>query len=44
MWVAILGSGRYQYMDSYDLGSNGSNASLSFDSAFVISISGVYSF
>jgi hypothetical protein len=41
---SILGSGRYQYLQSYDLGANGSQASLSFDSAFVLSISGVYSF
>lgn len=41
---SILGSGRYQYLDSYDLRANGSEASLSFDSAFVLSISGVYSF
>lgn len=41
---SILGSGRYQYLQSYDLGTNGSQASLSFDSAFVLSISGVYSF
>ncbi len=41
---SILGSGRYQYMDSYELSSNGSQASLSFDSAFVFSLSGVYSF
>lgn len=41
---SILASGRYQYLQSYDLGTNGSEASLSFDSAFVLSISGVYSF
>ena len=41
---SILGSGRYQYLQSYDLGTNGSQASLSFDSAFVLSLSGVYSF
>ena len=41
---SILGSGRYQYLQSYDLGANGSQASLSFDSAFVLSLSGVYSF
>ncbi len=41
---SLLGSGRYQYLQSYDLGANGSQASLSFDSAFVLSLSGVYSF
>lgn len=37
-------AGRYQYMDSYPMEANGSEASLSFDSAFVISIGGIYSF
>jgi len=41
---ALLGSGRYQYLQSYDLEANGSQASLSFDSAFILSISCVYSF
>jgi hypothetical protein len=41
---AIQASGRYQYMDDFDLGDNGSNAVLSFDSAFVVSLGVVYSF
>lgn len=41
---SIQAAGRYQYMDEFDLGANGSNASLSFDSAFVLSIGALYSF
>lgn len=41
---SILGSGRYQYLQSYDLRANSSQASLSFDSAFLLSLGGVYSF
>ncbi len=41
---AILGSGRYQNMGSFDLGANGSEAALSFDSAFVLSLGVLYSF
>jgi hypothetical protein len=41
---SILASGRYQYMDEFELGDNGSNAVLSFDSAFVLSIGALYSF
>lgn len=41
---SLIGSGRYQYMSSFDLETNGSKASLSFDSAFILSIGGVYSF
>ncbi len=41
---AIQASGRYQYMDSYDVNANGSSASLSFDSAFVLSLGALYSF
>jgi hypothetical protein len=37
-------AGRYQYMDEFELGVNGSNAVLSFDSAFVLSIGALYSF
>jgi len=37
-------SGRYQYMDNYNLDANGSQASLSFGSAFIFSIGGIYSF
>lgn len=41
---AIQASGRYQYMDGYDVSANGSAASLSFDSAFVLSLGALYSF
>jgi hypothetical protein len=41
---SLIGSGRYQYMSSFDLETNGSKASLSFDSAFILSFGGVYSF
>ena len=41
---AIQAAGRYQYLDDLDLESNGSHASLSFDSAFVISLGALYSF
>ena len=41
---AIQAAGRYQYLESFDLKSNGSNASLSFDSAFVLSLGAIYSF
>lgn len=37
-------AGRYQYMDEFVLGANGSNAELSFDSAFVVSVGALYSF
>lgn len=42
-WAAQL-SGRYQYMDSFTLEDNGSEATLSFDSAFILSAGVVYSF
>lgn len=41
---AIQCSGRYAYMDSFDVGANGSKASLSFDSAFVVSLGCIYTF
>ena len=41
---AIQAAGRYQYLDSMELESNGSNATLSFDSAFVLSLGALYSF
>jgi hypothetical protein len=41
---AIQAGGRYQYMDEFNLESNGSSASLSFDSAFILSLGTVYSF
>ncbi len=41
---AIQAGGRYQYMDEFELESNGSSAALSFDSAFILSLGTVYSF
>ncbi|MES2441058.1 MAG: hypothetical protein V4584_18490 [Verrucomicrobiota bacterium] len=41
---SIQAAGRYQYMDEFELGDNGSNAVLSFDSAFVLSLGALYSF
>ncbi len=40
----IQAAGRYQYMSSFDINANGSTASLSFQSAFTVSLSAVYSF
>jgi len=37
-------SGRYQYMDNFSLEDNGSEATLKFDSAFILSAGVVYSF
>jgi hypothetical protein len=42
--VRIRAAGRYQYLDGFELESNGSSASLSFDSAFVLSLGALYSF
>lgn len=41
---AIQAAGRYQYLDDYDLGANGSAANLSFDSAFILSLGMMHSF
>ena len=41
---SIQAAGRYQCMEDFQLGDNGSNASLSFDSAFVLSLGALYSF
>ena len=41
---AIQAAGRYQYLQGFELKSNGSTADLSFDSAFVVSLGVVYSF
>ena len=41
---SIQAAGRYQYMDELEFRANGSSASLSFDSAFVLSIGALYSF
>ena len=40
----IQAGGRYQFMDEFELESNGSSAVLSFDSAFILSLGTVYSF
>lgn len=42
---SIQAAGRYQYMDQFEIGKSGeSDAVLSFDSAFVLSLGAVYSF
>lgn len=41
---AIQAAGRYQYMDDFDLEANGSEANLSFDSAFILSLGALYTF
>lgn len=41
---SVQAAGRYQYMDEFELGDNASEAVLSFDSAFVLSLGAVYSF
>ncbi|MEO5914483.1 MAG: hypothetical protein ABIS50_09645 [Luteolibacter sp.] len=41
---ALHASGRYQYMDDFELGANGSSAELSFGSAFIVSFGALYSF
>ena len=41
---SLQAAGRYQCMEDFKLGANGSNASLSFDSAFVLSVGALYSF
>lgn len=41
---SIQAAGRFQCMDDFELGDNGSNVSLSFDSAFVLSVGALYSF
>lgn len=41
---SIQAAGRYQYMDEFDFRTNGSNAKLSYDSAFVLSVGALYSF
>ncbi|BCU78628.1 hypothetical protein [Luteolibacter sp. LG18] len=41
---ALQGSGRYQYMESFEISAGGSQAELSFDSAFVVSFGVLYSF
>jgi hypothetical protein len=40
----IHGSARYQYIDQFSIDANGSDASLSFDGAAVVSLGGVWSF
>lgn len=41
---AVQVSGRYQYLDDFTLGDNGSEAELSFGSTFILSIGALYSF
>jgi hypothetical protein len=41
---ALIASGRYQYMSDFELETNQSKASLSFSSAFTVSIGAVFSF
>ncbi len=41
---AIQASGRYQYLDDFTLGDNGSEAELSFGSTFILSLGATYSF
>lgn len=41
---AVQAAARYQYLNEYKLGANGSSAALSFNSAFVLSLGVVYSF
>ncbi|HEY8962348.1 MAG TPA: hypothetical protein VIM57_09095 [Luteolibacter sp.] len=41
---SLQASGRYQYLKPFELGANGSDATLSFDSAFVVSLGVLYSF
>jgi hypothetical protein len=40
----IQAAGRFQYMDDFEMETNGSSAVLSFDSAFVLSLGALYSF
>ncbi len=42
--LGIQAAGRYQYMRSFEINANGSTASLSFQSAFTLSLSAVYTF
>lgn len=41
---SVQAAGRYQYMDEFELGDTTSEAVLSFDSAFILSLGAVYSF
>ena len=41
---AIQAAARYQYLNDFKLGANGSSAALSFNSAFVLSLGLLYSF
>ncbi|MGJ8673163.1 hypothetical protein [Rubritalea sp.] len=41
---AVQMSGRYQFMEDFDVGANGSKAYLNFDSAFLLSTGVIYSF
>lgn len=41
---SLQGAGRYQYLKPFELGAGGTDATLSFDSAFVLSLNVLYSF
>lgn len=41
---SLIASARYQFMDSFDIRANDTEATLSFDSAYVLSLGCVYSF
>lgn len=41
---AIQASGRYQYLDDFTLGANGSQAELSFGSTFLLSVGAIFTF
>lgn len=41
---SILANGRYQYMQGFDLHTNGSSAKLSFNGAYILSLGMLYSF
>lgn len=43
-YFSLQGSARYQYMDRFSVKANDSEASLTFDGAFVISVGGVFRF
>jgi hypothetical protein len=42
--LSLQASARYQYMRQFDITTNGSTASLNFDSAFVLSLAAVWKF
>lgn len=40
----LHGSARYQYIDQFEIGANGTDASISFDGAAILSLGGVWNF